>query len=163
MNDHTALAPVAARQPREIHEGPALPTVGDMLRIARGGWGVDLSMVHYQELGLRCPYSRTGATWAELAWHPLYRGQVLAVFPAPAGGAPREALLDVLGACAMILAHQRNARHQSLVNGQLHRAREWRERQAARPGARDAGLRSGQRRTSREPHPAAWDARAFSV
>lgn len=153
MNDR------ATRPAREIPHGPALPTVGDMLRLARGGWGIDLSLAHYQELGLRCPYSKTGATWATLAWHPLYRGQVQVVISGP--GPERVTLIDVLGACAMILAHQRNARHQSIVNGQIARAREWRERQAARPGARDAALRSGQRRTSREPHPAAWDVRAF--
>lgn len=157
MNDRT---PAARRPALEPAEGPALPTVGDMLRLARGGWGVDLSLAHFQELGLRCPYSRTGATWATLAWHPLYRGQVQVVISGP--GPDRESLIDVLGACAMILAHQRNARHQSRVNGQLARARAWRERQAARPGARDAELRAAPRRTSREPHPAAWDVRAFS-
>lgn len=71
-------------------------------------------------------------------------------------GPDREQLIDVLAACAMILAHQRNAAHQSRVNGQIARARAWRERQAARPGARDAELRAAPRRTSREPHPAAW-------
>lgn len=139
---------------RNVIHGPVLPTIGDFLRVARGGFGVDISDARYSELALRCPH-KPGAVFARLSWHPCYHGQIQVVIEHTGA----EHLVDVLDAILLVLSHQRSSRHQVFVRLQLLRARQWRERQATRPRHRD--VRSEPKRRSSHPHPAVWDTAAF--
>lgn len=138
--------------PRKVC-GPLLPTISDFVKIARSGWGIDCSAIQYQEISLICP--TTGLRWLTLAWHPLYRGQV------QVSGAGADRCIDVIEAISVVRVHQANARHQSIVRLQLHRAREWRNQQAE-GGRSTPELRYDRKRKAREAHPACWDTGAFA-
>lgn len=132
--------------------GPALPTVRDLLVLAQGP-GVDLGSVSFQEITLRCPF-RSGGVRAVLCWHPLYRGGVQVVTEGD-----RESVVSIAEAIALVRSHHAQVRWQALVNLQVARGCEWRARQARRP--QPADLRGEGKRSSRQPHPAAWDTAAF--
>lgn len=121
------------------------------MRLLRTGFGINASLARYQEASLICPW--TGRPWADLSWHPLYRGKVQIIVNG------EESRVDVDTAIGMVRTHQHNARHQAQVRYQQHRARMWRERQAEAPGPRSLWCEG--KRSRRDPHPAAWDVSAF--
>lgn len=138
--------------PRLAFFGPALPSISDIIRLARTGGGINTSRANYSEIDLICPYR--GDAFVTLCWHPLYKGGLNVAMIGR-----DDVVIDTLTAYSMIRSHQRNARHQAYVRYQQHRARMWRERQESRPSALD--LRNEGKRSKRTPHPAVWDTAAF--